>query len=202
MIWRNIAAGALLAPAALGGAAQAAPRAPAPYTLLGYALSGSPHIDAAALVAALPHHAGDRVTDADIAADEKRIEAALTARFVHFSEVTTALLQQDGPGRRVWVLWDIQHDDALAQARIPGPYTLLAENFVGNRALTADKLAAASALRPGDRLKTGSIAEARTGIEQAYHAAFPGGGFHLDGKLRIRPDGHVILDWIVTEPKA
>ena len=172
------------------------------YHLLGFALSGSKHIDADALIAALPEHKGDPITDAQINADTDKIKKALTALHVHFAEVTTGLVQRAGPDHCAWVIWDIQHIDAFSRLPYQGYWKFGGQTFSGNKALTSEQLAKAIDLKPGERVGAGSVSDARTGMEQAYDKVFPGKTVKIEGKLKLtlKPARVATFEWQITEP--
>ncbi|MGH6890552.1 MAG: hypothetical protein ACREHF_15420 [Rhizomicrobium sp.] len=172
------------------------------YRLLGFSLSGSKHIDADALIAALPQHKGDPINDAQIRADTDTIKKTLTARHVHFAEVTTTLLQREGPGHLTWVIWDIQHIDAFSRAPFQGFWTFGGQTFSGNKALTNEQLEKAIGLKPGERIREGAISDARTGMEQAYDRVFPGKTVKIAVtlNLKVKPSRVATFTWQITEP--
>jgi len=174
------------------------------YHLIGFALSGSKHIDADALIAALPEHKGDPISVAQIKADTDTIKKALTARHVHFDEVTAALLQREAPGHFIWVIWDIQHIDAFSRAPYQGFWTFGGQTFSGNKALTKEQLEKAIGLKPGERVREGAISDARTGMEQAYDKVFPGKTVKIAVtlNLRVKPSRVATFTWQITEPPA
>jgi len=181
----------------------ATPRASAAepiYHLLGFALHGTKRVDTDALIAALPQHEGDPITGAQIKEDAARIRAALSARHVH-GDMTTALLEQEGPGHHVWVIWDVHLVDVLSNIPLRSPRHFAGQTFSGNIRLSAAQLAAATGLRPGDKLPDGRISDARTGIEQSYDAALPGQQVEVKGKVTLKKDDTVMIDWRITEPK-
>jgi len=170
------------------------------FHLLGFSLSGSKHIDANALIATLPERDGDPITDAQIKADTDRIKKALTARHVHFAEVTTGLVQRKGPNHGIYVIWDIQHMDTFSRLQYQGYWTFGGQTFSGNKALTNEQLEKAIDLKPGERIREGAVSDARTGMEQAYDEVFPGQTPKIGGKLKLAP-GHVAtIEWRITEP--
>jgi hypothetical protein len=175
-----------------------------PYHLLGFSLSGSKHIDADALIATLPEHKGDPITDAQIKTDADKIKKALAAQHVHFAEVTTGLVQREGPGHLVWVIWDIQHIDAFSRLQYQGYWKFGGQTFSGNKALTNEQLEKAVDLKPGERVREGAISDARTGMEQAYDKVFPGQTVKIGGKLKLTltPARVANFEWQITEPPA
>jgi hypothetical protein len=175
-----------------------------PYHLLGFSLSGSKHIDADALIATLPQHKGDPITDAQIKTDTDTIKKALTARHVHFAELTTGVVQREGPGHLVWVIWDIQHIDAFSRLQYQGYWKFGGQTFSGNKALTDEQLEKAIDLKPGERVREGAISDARTGMEQAYDRIFPGQRVKIGGKLKLTtaPVRVATFEWQISEPPA
>jgi hypothetical protein len=174
------------------------------YHLIGFGLSGSKHIDADALIAALPQHKGDPITAAQIKADTDTIKKALTARHVHFAEVTTTFLQRVGPGHFIWVLWDIQHIDAFSRGPYQGLWAFGGQTFSGNKALTNEQLEKAIDLKLGERVREGAISDARTGMEQAYDKIFPGKPVKIAVtlKLSLKPSRVATFAWRITEPPS
>ena len=174
------------------------------FHLLGFSLSGSKHIDADALVATLPEHKGDPITDAQVKTDTDKIKKALTAQHVHFAEVTTAFVRREGPHHDVWVIWDIQHIDAFSRVPYQGYWKFGGQTFSGNKALTNEQLEKAIGLKLGERVREGAISDARTGMEQAYDKVFPGQTLKIGGKLKltVTPARVATFEWHIAEPPA
>ncbi len=168
------------------------------YHLLGFSLRGTARVNTDALVATLPQHEGDVITNAQIRENADRIKRALAASHVH-GDMTTMILERKGPGHHVWVMWDVQKQDALSYVPFHGPRHFESQSFTGNVRLGADALAAATGLHPGDRLADGSIGDARTGIEQAYDKAMPGARVAVAGKIKLKKDNGVIVVWQIDE---
>lgn len=180
------------------------PRTTAPaatiYHLLGFSLRGTKHVDLNALVAALPQHAGDLIKLEDITADANRISGELKMQHVH-GTLTTALLEREGKGHYVWVIWDIQKLDAMSHLPLRFSRHLGGQSFYGNIRLSSNQLDAATGLHPGDRMPDGSVSDARTGIEQAYDKVLPGKEVGVKGMVKLKKDDTVAIDWQITEPK-
>jgi hypothetical protein len=172
------------------------------YHLLGFSISGSKHIDADALIATLPEHEGDPITQAQVKADTDRIKKALAALHVHFSEVTAGFVQREGPDHGVYVVWDIQHVDPFSRLQYQGYWKFGGQTFSGNKALSRDQLDKAIGLKPGDRVREGAVSDARTGMEQAYEKVFPGQTVKIGGKLKLAPGRVATIEWQITEPAA
>jgi outer membrane protein assembly factor BamA len=174
------------------------------FHLIGFSVSGSKHIDEDALIATLPQHVGDPITDAQVKADTDKIKKALTARHVHFAEVTTGLVQRAGPDHCVWVVWDIQHIDAFSQLPYQGYWKFGGQTFSGNKALTNEQLEKAIALKPDERVREGAVSDAITGMQQAYDKVFPGQTVKIKGKLKLRlkPARVANFEWQIFEPPA
>ena len=170
------------------------------YHLLGFQLSGTDRVDTDALIAALPQHKGDRITHEQIKDDADSIRAALKARHVH-GDMTTATLERDGPGHDILVVWDIHLLDVLSYTPTNEHRHFLSQTFSGNTALTAGQLAESAGLKPGQDMPDGSISDARTGIEQAYDKALPGKTVDVTGKVTLKKDKTVLIDWHITEHK-
>lgn len=174
------------------------------FHLIGFAIGGSKHIDEDALIATLPEHAGDPITTAQVKADTDKIKKALTARHVHFAEVTTGFVQREGPGHCVWVIWDIQHIDAFSRLPYQGFWTFGGQTFSGNKALTGAQLEKAIGLKPGERVREGAVSDAITGVQQAYDKVFPGRTVKVEGKLKLtlKPARVANFEWRIIEPSA
>lgn len=174
------------------------------FHLIGFTIGGSKHIDEDALTATLPEHEGDPITDAQVKADTDKIKKALTARHVHFVEVTTGLVQRQGPDHCVWVVWDIQHVDAFSQLPYQGYWKFGGQTFSGNKALTNPQLEKAIDLKPDERVREGAISDAITGMQQAYDKVFPGQTVKIRGKLKLtlKPARVANFDWQIIEPPA
>jgi outer membrane protein assembly factor BamA len=179
-------------PAAAVAEAAPAPAAPS-YILNGYRLSGVNGVDEDALVATLQHKEGDRITDADIAADTKMLGDALKARHIE-GQLFATTAEKNG---RVWVLFDFQYPQKAENER----RWLGSQIFDGNVKISSAALAAATGLKPGEDLPVERINAAREAILQAYRKAEPDADVHVGGKMRITPEGKVELTWHVTEPK-
>src|ERR1700677_1175149 len=127
-------------PAAAVAEAAPAPAAPS-YILNGYRLSGVNGVDEDALVATLQHKQGDRITDADIAADTKMLGDALKARHIE-GQLFATTAEKNG---RVWVLFDFQYPQKAENER----RWLGSQIFDGNVKISSAALAAATGLKLG-----------------------------------------------------
>jgi outer membrane protein assembly factor BamA len=194
-MFRKVLAAALaMSSPAASAVAQVAPAPASPsYILNGYRLSGVNGVDQDALVAKLPHHPGDRITQADIKADTDTLNTALKAQHIE-GELFATMAEKNG---RVWVLFDFQyHQTPIHQRRWLG-----SQIFDGNVKISSAALAAATGLKPGDDLPVERVNAARLAIIEAYKKAVPDADVHVGGKMRITPEGKVELTWRVTEPK-
>lgn len=174
------------------------------FHLIGFTIGGSKHIDEDALIAMLPEHVGDPIGDAQVKADTDKIKKALTKLHVHYAEVTTGLVQRQGPDHCVWVVWDIQHIDAFSQLPYQGFWKFAGQTFSGNKALTDKQLEDAIGLKPGERVREGAISDAITGMQQAYDKVFPGKTVKIKGKLKLtlKPVRLANFEWDIAEPAA
>ena len=184
-----------------GPAAKPAKRKVAPvYHLIGFALGGTDRVDTDAIVAKLPQHKGDVITQAEIQENADRIGAALTAAHVH-GDMTTATLEREGKGHYIMVVYEVHPQDALTFAKFDPQRFFGSQTFSGNTKLTAAQLAAATGLKSGQKMPDGSIGDARTGIEQAYDKVLPGKTVDVKGKVKLKKDHSVLINWQITEPK-
>ena len=174
-------------------AGSAATKAPV-YTLLGFNLHGIHGVDQDALAAKLKHKPGDQITREDIKEDAAIIEKELQAQHIQ-GRLFTTLAEKNG---RVWIIFDLLNNaaDALAQRR-----KLEAQHFEGATRVSADALAKATDLKPGDTLSRDTLNAARLGIVEAYAKVFPGKSVGVTGKLQGKPDGTAVLTWTIHEPQ-
>jgi hypothetical protein len=172
------------------------------YHLLGFALRGTKRVDTDKLVATLPQHEGDAILAPQIEADADAMSAALRAHHV-YGDLTTMLVEQEGPGHHVWVIWNLQPlpVPVLYKAARRGVNHFGGETFTGNTKLDSVKLTIASGLHPGDKLTDRDIGEARAGIEQAYDTVLPGAKVRESAKIKVTADNSVFIDWQIIEPK-
>jgi outer membrane protein assembly factor BamA len=168
------------------------------YHLLGFNLRGTTRVDTDALVASLPQHEGDVITNAEIRQNADKIRQALQASHVH-GNITTMILVRHGPGHHVWVMWDLQPNDALLYVPMNGQRHFASQTFSGNVRLSTDALIAATGLHAGDKMPDGRVGDARTGIEQAYDKAMPGAAVQVAGKITMKKDSSVMVDWKIKE---
>ena len=171
------------------------------YRLLGFSLRGTSRVDANALVASLPQHEGDVITNAEIRENVEKLSHALQAKHVH-GYITTMILQREGPGHHVFVMWDVQLEDALSYIPMHGPRHFASQTFSGNSKLSTAALIAATNLHPGDKMMDGRVGDAKTGIEQAYDKAMPGAAVEVSGKVKLTKDNNVLVTWKIVEPKT
>ncbi len=169
------------------------------YHLLGFSLGGTDRLDTDALIATLPQHKGDVITRAEIDNDTIRIKAALNAAHVH-GDMTTAMLEREGKGHYLMVVWEVHLVDALSYAHPDRERRFGDQTFSGNVKLSADELTAATKLKPGQAMPDGSVGDARTGIEQAYDKALPGKPVEVSGKVVLKKDHTVSINWHINEP--
>lgn len=174
------------------------------FHLIGFAIQGSKHIDEQALIAALPEHVGDPITEAEITANTDWIKKTLTARHVNFADVTTALVQREGPDHCTWVIWGIQHIDAFSHLPFQGYWKFGGQTFSGNKVLSNEQLEKAVDLKLGERVREGAISDAMTGIQQAYDKVFPGKTVTVKGKLKLtlKPERVANFEWQIDEPST
>lgn len=188
----------LLAAMLTVGAAMAASAAKAPaYILNGYSFGGMPGVNTAELTAKLGHKEGDRVTRADIAADEAVLARELRARHID-GRLFTSLAEKHG---RVWVIFDLQKPDPRSASAEKWAGRLKSQSFQGASRISAAALAAATGLKPGDPLSPEKINAARQAVVALYARSMPGKAPSLKGRAQTAADGQVTLTWIIGEPK-
>ena len=184
-----------------GGGEAAAHNGAAPagrtYVLDGFRLSGVEGLDQDALVATLTEKPGDRITEADIAADAKTLGEKLKARHIQ-GELFATIAEKKG---RVWVLFDFQYPQAGPTASNRERRRLGSQAFEGNARLSVGALEAATGLKQGEDLPVERINAAREAILAAYKKAVPGEDVRVGGQIRVTPDGEVALTWRIAEPK-
>jgi hypothetical protein len=178
----------------------AQPKAEPVYRLNGFVLNGTDRVDTDAIIASLPQRKGDLITHSQIKADADHIRAILKAKHIH-GEMTTATLEAEGPGNKILVVWEVHLMDALTYAPGNGPRHFGSQSFTGNVKLSDAQLVAATGLKPGQDMPDGSVGDARTGIEQAYDAALPGRTVSVSGKIQLKKDRSVVINWKIVEPK-
>jgi hypothetical protein len=170
------------------------------YHLLGFALRGTKRVNADALVNALPQHEGDVITPAQMKQDTDILGAALKAHHVHGQLVMATLVPETKPDH-IWVIWQLEPNDVIAMQPAIVPWNLVGQSFSGNTKLSTNALIAATGLHAGQRMRDGSVGDARTGIEQAYDAALHGAPVDVKGKVTFKKDHTMIINWMITEPK-
>jgi hypothetical protein len=188
----------LLAVALTVGAAMAAGAAKAPtYIFIGYSFGPIPGVNTAELEAKLTHKAGDRITPADVHADQLIVADELRARHLE-GRLFASIAEKHG---RVWIIFDLIKPPKLMGNFGDSPHHLESQSFEGESRLSASALAAATGLRPGDPLSPEKMLAARQAIAAAYAKAMPGKLSSLKARMQIAPDGGVTLTWIVGEPQ-
>jgi outer membrane protein assembly factor BamA len=164
----------------------------ATYILNGYSLSGIKGVNTAELQAKLKHKPGDRITAADVNADQATIAKELEARHVRGLVVAT-LAEKRG---RAWIIFDLLDVPTMRLTR-----QLETQNFEGASHISAGVLGAATGLKKGDQLSPKKINEARQSILALYAKSMPGKPPSLRVKMRITQDGKTTLTWIIAEAK-
>ncbi len=169
------------------------------YHLLGFSLSGSKRINADAIIATLPQHEGDAITDADVQEDANRVRAILKTRHIHGDMTAATLEQEEVKGHQIWVIFDIQLRDALSDVPLRNPRHFASQTFTGNVKLSTEQLTAITGLHTGDPMRDGKLSDVRTALEQAYDTALPGVPVAVRGKVKLRKDDTVVIDWQISE---
>lgn len=173
--------------------ASAAPRS---YILNGYSFGGLNDLDTQALEKKFKHHKGDRITRASIGEDAAILVKEMKARHIE-GHVFTTFAEKKG---HVWVIFDVL-DRPKMEFFKKVPRHLEAQRFEGATLLSAKDLAQATGLQRGAPLSESKISDAQRAIAAAYAKVVPGKTVRIAGKIQGRPDGGVILSWIIQEPK-
>lgn len=189
--------GLLAATLTVGTAMAACATHPPSYILNGYSFGGMPGVNTAELTAKLTHKEDDRVTRADIAADQAILARELRARHIE-GRLFASLAERHG---RVWIIFDLQKPDRRSANAEKWAGRLKSQSFQGASRISADALAAATGLKPGDPLSPEKINAARQAIVALYARSMPGKALSLKGKAQTAADGEVTLTWIIGEPK-
>ncbi len=173
--------------------------APRTYILSGYDLSGLKGVDTAALEERLSPRPGAPITQAQIDADNAIVTADLKARGAQGRLVTT-LAEKHG---HVWVIFDLLGTAQPILGVVNGVAARLAvQRFEGATRLSPQTLQAASGLSIGQALTPSSLIAARAAILRAYAKGRSGGAIGLTAKVQRKPDGQVILTWMVRDSGA
>jgi outer membrane protein assembly factor BamA len=191
----NIARTGLLAAALFACATLAANSASAPtYILNGYTFDGLTGVNTGELLARLKHKEGDRITRAEIVAEQAILAKELKARQIE-GRLFTTIAEKHG---RIWIMFDLQQP----AANIGGPIRRLeSQKFEGATHIAAGVLAAATGLKDGEVLSLENLRAARRAILAEYAHSMPSGSLSLKTRMQTRPDGKVRLTWIIAEPK-
>jgi hypothetical protein len=186
----------LLAASFTAGAALAA-NSPA-YILSGYTFGGLPKgVSSDQLTAKLKHKQGDRITQADISADQAVLVRELEARHIA-GRLFATLAEKHG---HAWVIFDLQKTDpAIAEPGAPNRI-FAAQNFEGAVHVSAGALAHATGLTVGETLSLENLKAARRAIIALYAKSMPGEELGLKLKLQTKPGGKTTLTWTIREPK-
>jgi hypothetical protein len=163
------------------------------YTLGGFTFSGFPGINTDELTAALKYQAGAHVTQADLAADQAAFTEELKARHIK----GRLLISQAEKQGTVWLIFDLQRPTAGSALYAGEP--LKAQTFEGATHISASQLAAATGLKPGDKLTFETIRAAHDALVAVYAKSSPGKTPLIKSRAQVSGDGHVTLTWIIAE---
>jgi outer membrane protein assembly factor BamA len=169
------------------------------YTVDKVIITGSKTVPTDKLLAAVQEHAGSRVTQADIVADQEAILKVLGAANV-VGGIQTSMRSK--PNNHIDVIFAVNDQGAQAPVVTKVAPKLHAETFVGNVSIPSDKLAAASGLTIGEDLDNSKITAAQQAIAAAYKAAKLPVGMNLSGAIQTVSPGQVDVVWTIQETKA
>lgn len=162
-------------------------------------INGSKTVPTEKLLAAISEHAGSRVTQADIVADQDAILKVLGAANV-VGGIQTSM--RNKPKNHIDVIFAVNDQGAQAPIVTKVAPKLNAETFVGNASIPSDKLAAAAGLNPGDDLSNEKVAAAQQAILAVYKAAKLPLSINLSGATKVVSGGKVDVIWTIVETKA
>jgi outer membrane protein assembly factor BamA len=164
------------------------------YTLGGYTFGGFAGVNTDELTAKLKDHAGARVTQADISADEAMLVAELRARHVR-GRLLTTLAEKHGT---IWLIFDLQGRGTGAALYYGEP--LKSQTFEGATHIPASDLAAATGLKPGDTLTFEKVRAAHDALAALYARSAPGATPSIRSRAKVSADGQITLTWLIGEP--
>ena len=179
---------------AAGAAMAAAPKAPI-YILSGYRFEGllGPR-NTIGLVAKLKHQPGARITEADIRADVDALAKELRARHIR-GQLVTGTAEGDG---HILVFFDLVDTDPPG-ARLWMSHRLISQAFEGVTGVSADAMARATGLKPGDALSPEKIVAARRAVLTLVAKSRPGKALTVKVRIQTRPHNEAALTWIIGD---
>ncbi len=160
-------------------------------------ITGSRTVPNEKLMGTIQEHAGSRVTRDDIVADRDAISKELENAHVGGS-VSARITSK---GTHVSVEFIVNDEGVQAPVVTHVAPTLNSELFDGNKALSSDKLRAASGLNPGDALSDAKIQAAQKAIQAAYNTAKLPLDVNITGNI-AQNGSKVDLTWHITEKKG
>ena len=162
-------------------------------------ITGSTTVPAEKLYAAIQEHKGSSVTQSDIVADQDAITKMLGAANV-VGGIKTSMAAK--PNKHIDVVFAVEDHGAQAPIVTKVAPKLHAELFDGNKAVSTDKLMAASALNPGDDLSNDKITAAQVAIIGAYKTAKLPINVSVSAEVHAVSPGRVDVTWHVVETKG
>ncbi len=189
------AAGLTLATVLAAGAASA----DTTYTVDKVSITGSRSVPTSKLLSAIQEHAGSRVSQADIVADQDAITKVLGAANV-VGGIKTSMVSK--PNKHIEVIFAVDDQGVQAPTVTKVAPKLHAEMFEGNKAITSDKLMAASGLNPGDSLTDAKVVDAEKRVQAAYAAAKLPLDVSINGSTVVTSPGYVDVTWHIVETKG
>ncbi len=161
-------------------------------------ITGSRSVPTEKLMDAIQERKGSQVTKADIVADQDAIMKVLAAANV-VGNIKTSIA---ATGKHVAVTFAVNDQGVQAPVVTTVAPTLHGEIFDGNKAISTDKLVAASGLTPGQKMTNEKLLAAETAIGDAYKAAKLPINMSLKGETNTLPGGKVDVTWHIVETKA
>jgi outer membrane protein assembly factor BamA len=181
-----------------GMLAAGAAQADQTYLVSKVTITGIKSVPASQLYAVVQEKPGQRVSVNDIIADRDAISKVLEDAHV-LGSVKPSVKTQGAKSEVVFAIEDQGVHAPVVNTVAP---KLDQEIFQGNVSLPADKLSAATGLKPGDALSNEKIAAAQQAIVAAYKAAKLPIAVTINGENKKLDNGTYDIVWHITETKA
>lgn len=160
-------------------------------------INGVKSVPADQLVAGLKDHAGDKVTTDDLIADQDALEKELEAAHV-VGGIQTAMRNKNNG--HIDLIFNVNDQGVQAPKTVTVAPKLGTQTFVGNSAVSADDLAAATGLKAGDELSDAKIQAAEAAILAAYKKVKTVGAT-ISGSVK-QNGAAADITWTIVEKKT
>jgi outer membrane protein assembly factor BamA len=186
---------ALLSAACLAAVSSA--RADTTYKLDKIEINGVKSVPVDQLRAGLKDHPGDTVATSDLIADQDALTKELEAAHVAGAVQTSMRNKNNG---HIDLIFNVEDQGVQAPKVVTVAPKLGTQTFVGNATLTADDLATATGLVPGEELSDAKIQAAQAAILEAYKKANKVSA-NIAGAVKQNGE-KADLVWTITETKG